>query len=129
LILVDSSVWIEFFRGRNKNVGYELQHLLDSDEVILAAPIRIEILSGCSKKTLSRLRKLLSALPLYYPSESTWKRIEGWIETAVTAGQKFGMGDLLIASIAVDQDSLLWSLDSDFERMETLDWLEMYRPK
>lgn len=127
MILVDTSVWIEFFRGKNKKIGEEVQSLLDSDEIILAAPVRIEILSGCSKNNFKQLRQLLSALPVFYPSSTTWERIESWIEKAVSSGERFGVGDLLIASIAADQNSAIWSLDADFGRMEKFGWLDLHR--
>ena len=126
MILVDTSVWIQFFRGKDKNLAGELESLLESDTVILAAPVRIEILSGCSKTNLLQLRRLLSALPLFFPGIATWQRMDVWIEQAVSAGQQFGVGDLLIASIAVDQKSLVWSLDSDFIRMKELGWVNLH---
>jgi predicted nucleic acid-binding protein len=126
LILVDTSVWIEFFRGKDKKLGNEIQSLLDSDDIILAAPVRIEILSGSSKNTFRQLQRLLSALPVFYPVSTTWQRIELWIKQAISAGERFGFGDLLIASIAVDQKSVVWSLDADFTRMEKLGWLNLH---
>ncbi|MCI0442542.1 PIN domain-containing protein [bacterium] len=123
---MDTSVWVDFFRGKNKKIGEEIQSLLDSDEIILAAPVRIEILSGCSKNNFKQLRQLLSALPVFYPKSTTWERIESWIEDAIFSGEKFGMGDLLIASIAVDQNSAIWSLDTDFRRMEKIGWLKLH---
>jgi predicted nucleic acid-binding protein len=126
LILVDTSVWIEFFRGKNQRIGNEIQSLLDSDDVILAGPVRIEILSGASKNDFKKLRQLLSALPVFYPILKTWQRIDSWIEEAISSGERFGVGDLLIASIAVDQNSAIWSLDADFLRMEKLGWLKLH---
>jgi predicted nucleic acid-binding protein len=108
-------------------IGEEIQSLLDSDEIILAAPIRIEILSRCSRNNFKQLRQLLSALPVFYPISATWERIESWIEEAIFSGETFGVGDLLIASIAVDQNCAIWSLDADFRRMEKFGWLKLYR--
>jgi hypothetical protein len=128
VILADTSIWIDFFRGKNKPLGARVQELLDLDELILAAPVRLEILSGCSPTNFSKIRRLLSALPVFYPHESTWLRLDEWIADAISAGQRFGVGDLVIASIAVDQKSLLWSLDTDFVRMKKLGWLQLYTP-
>ena len=126
MILLDTSVWVEFFRGKNEKLGARVQELLDADSVILAAPVLIEILSGCSRTTYTTLRRLLSALPLWYPQTSTWHRMENWVAQAILKGERFGVGDLLIASIASDRQAILWSLDSDFKRMEKLGWLKLY---
>jgi predicted nucleic acid-binding protein len=92
VIAVDTSVWIDFFRGRTPVVE-KLAALLDRDQVTLPVPVRIEILSGARKAEGPRLRRLLSALPVLY---------------------------LLIAALAVEHGCTLWSLDCDFARMARL---------
>jgi predicted nucleic acid-binding protein len=128
VIIVDSSIWIAFFRGTNPDSGIHLQNLLDQDAVALAAPVRVELLAGASRKTLPLLRRLLSALPLYFPEKRTWGRIENWIEESVTRGTHFGMGDLLIAAIASDYGASVWSQDKDFQRMAHLGWIKLHVP-
>lgn len=128
MIFVDTSVWVSFFRATDARAAAALTELLDGDQVALAAPVRIEILSGASRKDLPRLRRLLSALPVYQPRESTWALMDGWIDRAVAAGERFGLGDLLIAAVAAEQSAALWSFDADFERMARLDFLRLYLP-
>lgn len=119
MIAVDSSVWIDFFRGRPPVVA-GLQNLLDRDEVALPVPVRVEILSGARPSERRQLARLLSALPVLYPSQSSWKRIDDWLTMGNVAGHRFGFGDLLIAALAADHGYSVWSLDSDFERMARL---------
>ena len=120
MVVVDSSVWIAFFRGRDQGVVDELSQLLDADQVGLAAPVRLEILAGAPKAQLALLRRLLSALPLLLPTEAVWHTLEGWVERAREAGERFGAMDLLIAGIAEENSARLWSLDGDFARMARL---------
>ena len=127
MILVDTSVWILSFRDARTREADHLRELMDADEVALAAPVRIEILSGARLRDLARLRRLLSALPLWLPDSSTWKRMESWVQLAVGMGERFGIADLLVAAIAADHDVALWSLDADFARMERLDFVALHR--
>jgi predicted nucleic acid-binding protein len=129
VISIDTSVWIEFFHGTNRTIANHVKELLDLDQVILTAPVKIEILSGSPKSMFARLRNMLSALPIYFPDSDTWNTIDHWLEESKETGQHFGFGDLLIGVLTVKQNAKLWSLDSDFERMQKLGWLDLYKPK
>lgn len=128
MIVVDTSVWVAAFRQASGPPAKRLQQLLDADEVALGVPVRSELLAGASRSDRPRLRRALSALPLVYPTDDTWAMIDGWVERAGDSGQRFGVGDLLIGALAVECGALLWSLDTDFVRMEKLKLIERYDP-
>jgi len=129
MILADTSVWIAALRPADSREAEHLESLLDEDRVALAAPVRIEILSGASAPDQDRLRPLLAALPNWIPELSTWALIETWLAAAALAGQRFGMGDLLIAAIATEHQTPIWTLDTDFERMAQMDWVELHQAR
>ena len=128
MIVVDTSVWVTALRHAASSQARELKQLLDADEVALAIPVRIELLSGASRSDRMRLRRALSALPLLYPTDDTWPTIDRWVDQAGQAGERFGFGDLLIGALAAECGALMWSLDNDFARMERLKLVEMYEP-
>ena len=49
MILVDTSVWIEFLRGKEP-IATELEQLLDGAQVCTIEPIFGELLQGCKNK-------------------------------------------------------------------------------
>lgn len=120
MIVVDTSVWVVALRDSTSPEARTLTALLDADEVALPLPVRVELLSGASRRDLARLRRALSSLPVLYPSDETWHVLDTWIDRTAAAGAHFGVGDLLIAALATDIGALIWSLDSDFARMEQL---------
>ena len=128
MIVVDSSVWVRALRAGASEEADTLRALLDADEACLAVPVRIELLTGASRLDRPRLRRALSALPILCPSDDTWRLIDGWVEVAGASGQRFGVGDLLIGALARETGSLVWSLDSDFERMSGLGFVDLYEP-
>ena len=126
MICVDTSVWVDALRARDSPAGRRLDGFLDGDEVALPIPVRVELLSGVSRAQELRLRRALSGLPILLPTDSTWDRIDGWVRRAGDRGQRFGVGDLLIAAIAADRGLRVWSLDNDFGRMQRLGFIETY---
>jgi predicted nucleic acid-binding protein len=128
VIVVDTSVWVASLRRAAARETEALRALLDADEVALAAPVRVELLSGASNADRPVLRRALSALPVVYPSADTWALIDAWIDRAGRRGERFGLGDLLIGALARETGALVWSLDKDFERMEALGLVDRYQP-
>ena len=126
MICADTSVWIEALRDRDSEEGRLLDRLLDDDEVALPVPVRLELLGGVSRAQEPRLRRALSGLPVLLPTEVTWERMDRWVRVAAARGHRFGIGDLLIAAIAAEHGTLLWSLDRDFVRMEGLGFIQTY---
>lgn len=120
---MDTSVWIEFFRGRNASIRSRLDRLLDQDHVVLSDFVRLELLTGVRVTEVPRLRRLLDALSAL-PSEPalfTWG--ESRLAEGRARGVRFGTLDLLFAAQAHQHSCELWSLDSDFARMANLGWI------
>jgi predicted nucleic acid-binding protein len=128
MIAVDTSVWVAALRDGAGAESDVLRQLLDSDDVLLPVPVRIELLSGTSKRHRAALRSGLSALPLAYPTDDTWRVMDRWTDRASNAGESFGLGDLLIAAIAQEAGALVWSLGSAFERLARLRLIGLYEP-
>jgi predicted nucleic acid-binding protein len=126
VIVVDTSVWVAAQRKRNAPLVAALQGLIDADDVVLALPVRIELLSGTARRDRAALRRALGALPLVFPTEDTWRLLESWVDRAADAGYSFSVPDLLIAALASESGALVWSLDEDFVRMEKLKFVQLY---
>lgn len=126
MIVVDTSVWVAAERKPDGNAADTLRALLRADEVALALPIRIELVTGVAAKNRRALRRGLSALPVIRPTEATWALIEQWIPMAADAGRHFKVADLLIAALAHELGALVWSLDEHFATMEQLGLARMY---
>lgn len=128
MIVVDTSVWVSVLRSASSPEAANMASLLDSDEVGLAVPVRIELMAGVSARDRSALKRALSALPVLYPTDDTWRLMDTWTEKTSKAGQHFGLGDLLVAALAAEAGALVWSLDADFGRLEKLKLVDRYDP-
>ena len=66
MILVDSSVWIDYFNGRNTDETIFLDGALSTDTICIGVIISAEVLQGFrSDKEYRLAREILLELPLY----------------------------------------------------------------
>jgi predicted nucleic acid-binding protein len=126
VILADTSVWVEAQRRPDGATAETLRALIDSDDLLLALPVRLELLAGLPRAHRGAFMRALTALPIVIPTEDTWRVVEGWIAPAADRGHRFAVTDLLVAALAHEVDALVWSLDSDFEQMEELGLAKRY---
>ena len=117
MILVDTSAWIEFFRGRGP-VAEQVDALIETDEATLCGPVVTELRRGLrSKAERSRVLPLLSGCHVLDQPANLWEEAGeiGWY-----LGQRGSMVkslDLLIAAYALAHDVPILTVDRDFERM------------
>lgn len=65
MILVDSSVWIDYFRGKNTPQADRLDSLLDTDLLAVGDLMLAEVLQGfASERDFNQVRRLLMSLEL-----------------------------------------------------------------
>ncbi len=128
MIVADTSVWVAVLRRRTTRETQAFAALLDADEILLPAPVRTEILGGAGRAHHQALRRILTALPVAYPTPETWMQMDEWAMQGSALGQRFGVGDLLIGALAREAGALVWSLDTDFERMAELKFIDLYEP-
>ncbi|MGL5839358.1 MAG: type II toxin-antitoxin system VapC family toxin [Sphingorhabdus sp.] len=118
MIVVDSSVWIDYFRGVKSPQTDRLDILLEGGEAIIGDLMLTEVLQGCnSDREFIRLRQLLGILDMI--------EIGGW-EVAVEAAANFrhlrALGitprktiDTLIATRCIMDGLPLLFSDRDFD--------------
>jgi predicted nucleic acid-binding protein len=126
VILADTSVWIDVQRRPGGRTASAFNALVDSDDLLLALPVRLELLAGIAARHRQAFTRALTALPVVVPTDDTWRLLQEWIPRAADQGHRFAVTDLLIAALAQEVDALVWSLDDDFARMESLGFVRCY---
>ena len=111
MILVDTSVWIEFFR-RNADVIEEVQSMITHRLIASFEPVFAELLYGVRSK---RDKQLVISYWQVLPRIDF--RSDLMLEAAVFANKHdyhqlgIGLMDALIIKSTLDGDHLLWTLD------------------
>ena len=119
MILVDTSVWIDFFNGKETRYRHHLHYLIEREEdICLTEIVLTEILQGVKDDRDCRTTKrYLLEFPVLRP-----KGIETYIAAADiyrkcrTKGKTVRKTvDCIISAIALEHNLILFHNDSDFE--------------
>jgi predicted nucleic acid-binding protein len=117
LILVDTSAWIEFFRG-NDPVATTVDQALESDEVVLCGPVLTELRRGLrTPAERRRVLPLLSGCHLLEQPPALWEEAGDLGYALARRGASVKTLDLLIAAYALSYSVPLLTTDGDFARM------------
>lgn len=113
-ILVDTSVWVKFFRTADTPETLHLDGLIQARAVRSCAPIRAELLSGArTEREWLHLKDWFRAIPLLELPGDLWERVEEARFRLARKGHQASLIDLMIASVAAAHRAALWTLDED----------------
>lgn len=129
-ILVDSSIWIEFFRRPSAPVSLELDRLLAHRLVCTTGVIKAEVVPGArTPKDFRRLKRLFDALPLAPEGDGFWTHVTRFQYRLRRNGiLDIGIPDLMVATVAIQNRKTLFSADEDFPRMAPFIPLRLFIP-
>jgi predicted nucleic acid-binding protein len=123
VLVVDSSVWIDFFSGNENSARATLRRVLNEGEVRVVVPdlVLFEVLRGFRhERDLRNARDLMESLSV---------EVAGGFEAALEAAHHYrslraagvtvrsGI-DVLVASFCIEQDYALLHRDRDFAAFE-----------
>ena len=124
MVLVDSSVWIEYFKGNEK--AKILETLIDLNAVYINDLILAELIPSIRHKKEKELDELISSISRA-PMGVNWQSIINMQTLNLKNGiNKVGIVDLIIIQNAIDNDLELFSLDKHFELMSGLHKVKLF---
>lgn len=130
MIVVDTSVWIDFLTGAESPHRHELHRLIETGQEIGLTEISLtEILQGIKSDILfSKTKNYLLDFPLLSP-----KGVETYVESAVIYKSCRRKGktvrstiDCLISAITREQNASLFHKDRDFDHIADCVGLRLY---
>jgi predicted nucleic acid-binding protein len=113
-IIVDTSVWIEYFKGNEKYFDF-IQELLEKNEIITIELIFAELLQGArNKKETEMLKSYYGLIPKAEIENlcilaGEFSRQEKFISKGI------GLIDACIITATIFSDSRLWTLDKKIQ--------------
>lgn len=124
MILADTSIVIEFLRTADP----KLRHLIVHSPAAICGVTRAEVLHGA--RDASHRHQLLTALNMFAGlaiPEVFWDRVGDHLAELRSAGVTVPLADVLIATVAIENDIALWTRDNHFSVIQnTLPRLQLF---
>ena len=117
MILVDTSVWIDWLRQGTRPATRILDRMIDEGEIVLAPVVVQELLQGArGEAQLAELRAYFERLPQLMPNGKTYAEAGALYARCRWAGfTPRSPHDCLIAQLALEHGVQLLHDDRDFE--------------
>lgn len=125
--MVDSSVWIDFFRSSPGRAGAELRRMItDAEPFATAGVIVAEVLQGLTRD-VSEIERHLRQWEMLEPGGfGTYREAAALFRLARAKGLTLTTINTLIAAIAREHGASVFTLDKDFTRMARITQLPLY---
>lgn len=120
-IIVDTCVWIEFFREPESELTLRLKGLLRERKVIMVGMVMAEILQGVkAPKEANLVKQNLEKLPYLEITRDTWASAGEISASLRGTGITIPLSDLIIAAMALSGDHEIFTIDPHFNKVDGL---------
>lgn len=114
-VLVDTSAWVDAFRGSSHSVMKTVDRLLGGGEAVLCGVVEMELRQGMRTAERGKVLPLLEAVPYVEVQRDDWRLAgEEWASLRAS-GVTIPPSDCLVAAIAMRRELQLLTTDSHFE--------------
>ena len=121
MVIADTSVWVEYFKGGQETVRVALRYLVRAEQAILVGMVLAELIQGCrSSKEADIILSKLTGLRFLETSFSSWKRAGELSFLLRRKGITLPLSDLIIAALAIEHQCEVYTLDPHFEQIPGL---------
>ena len=126
-VLVDTSIWIDFFRGNQ--VANPLFDLIENNQIITNDLILAELIPSINRRKEEKLRDILLSVQKIELSINWHEIISMQTMNLRSGNNNIGIPDLIIAQNALHNELVLFENDKHFQPMKELFGLELLRHK
>ena len=120
-VLVDTSILVEYFRGKNLEIIDLVKELIINHRIVLCGIVFSELLAGVRTRNDQELiEQAIDALDYAEVSKSSWIMAGEMASKLRQHGIKVPMTDLILAAIAIENSYELLTKDSHFDKIPEL---------
>ena len=118
LVLIDTSIWIDYFRGKEE-VCKKVNELIDSGEICSLGLVMAELIQGAkTEKEIRVIKDMAAVFPRLMETANSWENTGMLSFRLKKAGRHVGLADCYIATIAKENNAIVYTLDEHFKEMQ-----------
>jgi len=118
-ILIDTSVWIEYFRDRSASLSKNVDEILSRQEIYVPKIVIAELIRGSkSEREISVVEDFVDAFNIVDQKEETWIKAGRLSYNLKKKGKTINLTDCYIAVIAQEHGCQVLSLDEHFKDIQ-----------
>ena len=116
-VLADTSIWIEFFNPRS-DIGNKLEKLIKENSVWTCGTVLFELVQGTKTDyEKSTITGILSNLKYVEMTQFFWQKAGELSGSLKRKGLNLPLSDIIVASIAIEHNLKIFTLDKHFEQI------------
>lgn len=118
MVIVDTSVWIPYFRDPDSKEKHVMDRLIDRDMLAVAGIVVMELIQGCRTRVdMDEMKDTLLALPYLETSQDTWVRAGETSSVLRRRGITLPFTDLVLAVLSIEHLCEVYTLDPHFRKI------------
>ncbi len=115
-VLIDTSVWIDYFKAKNNPVAKGVDDILTYSDVYVPKIIIAELIQGAkSEKEISIIEEFTGAFNIVDQSKETWVKAGKLSYSMKKKGLSVNLADCYIAMIAAENNCKVLTMDKHFD--------------
>jgi hypothetical protein len=116
LVLIDTCLWVPFFNRPHSAEKAAVDELIDDDRVILIGPVLSEILLGFRRdEHADWVASTLRGVQFLDTLWTHWQEAARLGRRLTANGHRLPLSDLVVASVAIEQDFAVYTNDAHFD--------------
>jgi hypothetical protein len=125
-VLIDTSVWISYFKDRDSRLSDKVDEILTSAHVYIPKVVIAELMRGAkSEKEIAVIEDFFEAFTVIDHTESTWEQAGRLSFSMKRKGITIHLIDCYLAITAQENNCKLFSLDEHFKSIKKFTPLEI----
>jgi len=126
LVLIDSSVWIDYFRGSKIVRRKDFENLVDNNQICVNDLILSELIPSLNHRKENEIIDILQIVRKI-PLDIDWNEIIAFQTINLKNGiNNIGIPDLIVLQNVIQNNLSLYSLDKHFETMNKYHKFSLY---